>query len=544
MKRVNLILTNEQYQFLQRRSVHTGISKAQSLRVLVEKKMYTEYFRDHRVNLKSWKLFNGVTFNLRVIPSIYNWLEETSKIANCSKSDLIRYIIDLDNPKAVSFELIPAVAKSEPISLVQKNIGNLLSSREYFGLNKYLSSVHPNEIINLGKPDLINEAITKIDHAGVPIPNKTKIMNAQMSWFLGNTVKALDDLQNVIKQKDPLYHYSALLTYGEILSDLGVRNESSRVLTEIVSQEKGIVPYNDLLKAYDKLGVSTYYSSSLFDVHENYTKALQCARTLEEKATAYRYLASINFSIEEYQLAEQYFKLSESLFEKCPNKNLDEYCRMLITYGHFHLHSANWGKAKDLANKAIKIALSINHASNLGWAHIILSNATFGTGDTDLALQQIETSISTAHNTGSSAQLMKAYRAKSKFLIGKGNSSEAYYNIIKSSEAESDMTSKKLADYSTTLSWKFYLDFLHMKDVPVQILHSFSKTMNLKNRKKDQSINDYVLGFLYYGSSDTEKQDAGKGMLRKLHEHTMRIGDKKIQFAIEGIFKFNQFSVV
>lgn len=544
MKRVNLILTNEQYQFLQRRSVHTGISKAQSLRILVEKKMYTEYFRDHRVNLRPWKLFKGVTFNLRVIASIYNWLEETSKSADCSKSDLIRYIIDLENPREVSFELLPAVAKNETVSLVQKNIGTLLSSGEYFGLNKYLSSIHPNEIINLGKPDLINEAITKIDHAGVPISNKIRIMNSQMSWFLGNTSKALDELQNVIKKKDPTHHYSALLIYGEILSDLGVHAESSRVLTEILSQEKGVVPYNDLLKAYDKLGVSTYYSNSLFDVQENYAKALQYARTVEEKATAYRYLASINFSIEEYQLSEYYFKLSEKLFESCPNKNLDEYCRMLITYGHFQLHAANWSKAKELANKAIRIALSINHISNLGWAHIILSNATFGAGDTDLALQQIETALSIAHNTGSSAQLMKAYRAKSKFLIGQGDSSDAYYNIIKSSEAESNMSSKKLAYYSTTLSWKFYLDFVHMKDVPLQLLHSFSKTMNLKNRMKDQSINDYVLGFLYYRSSDPDKQDKGKGMLRKLHEHAMQIGDKKIQFAIEGIFKFNQFSAI
>jgi hypothetical protein len=67
MKRVNLILTNEQYQFLQRRSVHTGISKAQFLRALVEKRIKSEYFQNHRVDLKPWKLFNGETFNLRVI---------------------------------------------------------------------------------------------------------------------------------------------------------------------------------------------------------------------------------------------------------------------------------------------------------------------------------------------------------------------------------------------------------------------------------------------------------------------------------------------
>jgi tetratricopeptide (TPR) repeat protein len=544
MKRVNLILTNEQYQFLQRRSIHTGISKAQILRYLVDKRIKSEYFQSNRVEIKPWKLFNGEKFNLRVIPTIYNWLESTSQFSNCSKSDLIRYIIDLENQKDVTLELNHTKPKIEITNLLQKNISTLISSKEYFGLNKYITSVHLNEIINLGKPDLINEAVLKIGKAGVPISNKTRIMNAQMSWFLGNTTQALDELLYVLKQKDPKHHYSALLLYGEILSDLGVRGESSKVLTEIVSQEYGVVPYNDLLKAYDKLGVSMYYSGSLIDVQDNYTKALNYAKTTEEKAIAYRYLASINFSLEEYELSEQFFKLSEKLFEQCPNKNLDEYCRMLITYGHFHLHTANWSKAKELANKAITIALSINHTSNLGWAHIILSNASFGAGETDTALIQVETAISTAHNTGSSAQLMKAYRAKSKFLIGKGNNADAYINIVRSSEAEARMTSRNFVNYSTTLSWQFYLDFIHMKDVPLQLLHSFSKTMNLKNRKKDESINDYVLGYLYYGSKDQDKHDTGKGILRRLHEHTMSVGDKKIQFAIEGIFKFNQFSAV
>jgi tetratricopeptide (TPR) repeat protein len=544
MKRVNLILTNEQYQFLQRRSVHTGISKAQFLRALVEKRIKSEYFQNHRVDLKPWKLFNGETFNLRVIPSLYTWLENTSNAANCSKSDLIRHIIDLENQKEVTIEFAHSKPKTEEVSLIQKNIGTLISSKEYFGLNKYLSSVHPNEIINLGKPDLINEAVKKIDKAGVPISNRTRIMNAQMSWFLGNTAQALDELLFVLKQKDPKYHYTALLTYGEILSDLGVKGESTQVLLDIVSQKEGTVPPNDLLKAYDKLGLSMYYCGSLVDVHENYIRALDYAKTTEEKAIAYRYLASINFSIEEYEKADQYFKLSETLFDQCLNKNLDEYCRMLITYAHMQLHRANWSRAKAYANKAIDVAKKINHTSNLGWAHIILANASFGCGDHDLALIQIETALSAAQNTGSSSQLMKAHRAKSKFLIGKGNISDAYTNIVQSSEAEVRITSRESITYSTTRSWQYYLDFLHMKDVPLQIMHMFSKSMNIKNRKKDESINNYVLGYLYYASKDPDMQSKGSGMLKRLHEHTMNVGDKKIQFAIEGIFKFNQFSAV
>src|SRR5687768_6154846 len=139
MKRVNLILTNEQYLILQKKSQQYGIPKAHYLRNLIEQKINEQIGISLKVNLKKWKLFGGVTFNLRVITPIYDWLEKTSFLANCSKSDLIRHIIDLDS-EVVQKKFLYYSTKKQIENIVQNNITSLISTKQYSGLNKYIST--------------------------------------------------------------------------------------------------------------------------------------------------------------------------------------------------------------------------------------------------------------------------------------------------------------------------------------------------------------------------------------------------------------------
>lgn len=548
MRRFNLFLPKEQNIYLENVSDRRGITKAKFLRELFQSRKNSEYFKNKKFTLQKWNLVHKVAFNLKLPDDLDNWLEENSNMFGCNKSEIVRNIIELERNKKPEFT-VSDYKRAENIDLDKRsilvdNINSHLINRNYFYLNKHLLNTSYNDIVNLGVPEFIVYVIGELEANYKEMSKNLLVLKAEMLWFLGRTSDAIAILENLKDKHLEINSIKAKLLYGEILADLGNSKKSKAVLDEIASSINLDTPNTLTVKLLNKLGLSKYYIDSLEEVQSCYEKALEYAKTDEEKAIAKRYLASLYVTFEDIETSEKIFEESEELFNKIPNKNLNEYCRLLITIGDLELTKANWKKSQDYTNKAIKIATKIHHTSNLSWALRIHAESLFNLGRFDVAQASINKSINIAESIGSISSLTKSYRVKAKYLISKKKFAEAGKALETSRHFEKKLSSGSMFNYNMTTKWQNYINFINGKDVDFGTLHSQSRSMNLKKQFKDETINDFVLGYLYLSSPDESKQKRGEQILKRVHNHTMEVGYKRAQFAIEGIYKFGAFSII
>lgn len=548
MKRLHLLLSKSLSDFLETRSRTICITKAQFLRELIENFFNIPLTHQNKPYKQDWSFAQNLKFNCVIDDDLFKKIGRLAKDTLCTKSEIIRFILS-QAAQNVTSKLIsiskPTLQTEQAIqNPILQNINLYLSQKKYETLNRYLYtyiySRKENELLSIGKPLEFINAIQQLEHNLNNVYPEIYMFKAKMLWYLGRSEEALsiiDYIQERFRDNKVISIRSQIFR-GDILIDRGNPYISQQILSELNdSQLEESVYYR--VKILNKLGLSYFYTDNLDKTKYYYEQAFNLAKKDEEVAIANRYLGNIYYSILELGLAEKHFKTALHLFETNVNFNLNEYSKLLITYAEVKMSMADWIEAKNYALRAIAIIKRIQNLPNLAWAKRVLSQIYYNLGDEQKAHEMIDNSMRIAKEIGGSAYLANAYRVKGKFLLMNNDFSNGDKAIRNSRVFEKALSHN--SNYNTATKWFNYLAFHQEKEVDYAQLHRQSDHFRKSGHSRDETDNDYVLGYLYFNSKNTEERKKGEQILKRLLYHCISAGDKSIQFALESTLRFNKF---
>ncbi len=551
MKRFNLLLPKNLYGYLEKSSLNSGLTKAQFLRQRIELTLDNGFSQKSKPFKQTWNLHEEISFNFIIETNLYEKIYDAARFYKCTKGELVRFILYtglVDEEKKESAITKPVRKEFLAIDPIIQNINLLLSGKKFFQLNNYISNFlsnhNENRLVSLGQPQMLINTINILEKNYKDITPGLIVFKAKMLWFLGNSEEALHELNNIeFKYKgNKKLELKAEILKSDILTDFGLISQAQEILETLIKNIPDELSDYYKVKIYNKLGLSMFYTNKLENTKQCYENALRLARKEEEIAIAHRYLASIYYALEMFQDAETHYKLSLEAFEKNNDFNINEYCKLLMTYAKHKLNFADWIGAQTLATKAVAIAEKIHHIPNLSWGLRILSATHFNLGESQKAMELAEQSILIAQKVGGVNLLSKAYRIKGKYLLMQGQFDQANHILDISRLFEKKHVSN--INYNTILKWQNYLKVLKGGDVNFDLMHKQSETFKLNSHFKDETANDYVLGHLYLSSNKSEEKDKGEAILKRVHRHSIVTQNKKMQFATESALRFGQFMIV